>query len=180
MLDPVISGVAQASLALVFLAAALHKLRDLPGFADTVREYRLIPGALVAPASYAIPAIELLAAAGILIDATRAYAALTLLALLLAFTFGIVVNLLRGRRDIDCGCWGPAVRQPLSEWLVARNAILFALAGLCLFPAGAREIHWIDFMTVGAATVALLFVFVSGNHLIANAPRLVNLRRPHD
>ena len=54
--------------------------------------------------------------------------------LLSLYTAAIVLNLARGRRDIDCGCGGPGSRQTLHEWLVWRNLAYLTLALLALPP----------------------------------------------
>lgn len=57
---------------------------------------------------------------------SRAAAAAGMLALLVLYSVAIAINLLRGRRDIGCGCAGAATHVPLSGWLLARNAALMA------------------------------------------------------
>ena len=44
----------------------------------------------------------------------------------------MAINLARGRRNIDCGCFQSALKQRLSWVLVARNVVL---AALLLVPA---------------------------------------------
>ena len=181
MIDPAINGIAQATLALIFLSSAVEKAKDLSWFADVLRQYRLVPESAVWPVAFAIPATELAAAAGLLYAPLQVVAAVVLIGLLLAFSFAVGINLARGRHHIDCGCWGPgAQRSELSGWLVVRNLALAAVASLLLVPLVAREILWVDFLTVGLATVTLLFLFGSTNRLIANASKLANLRRSHD
>jgi hypothetical protein len=181
VIDPAINGIAQATLALIFLSSALEKAKDLSWFADVLRQYRLVPESSVWPVAFGIPSIELVAAAGLLYAPVQVIAATVLIGLLLAFSLAVGINLARGRRHIDCGCWGPgAQRSELSGWLVVRNLGLAAVASLLLVPLAAREMLWVDFLTVGLATVTLLFLFGSSNRLIANASMLANLRNPHD
>src|SRR5205809_721868 len=47
-MDPVIDATLRTALALLFLVAAGHKLRDLGRFRATLAEYRLVPAALAA------------------------------------------------------------------------------------------------------------------------------------
>ena len=180
MIDPAISGVVQATLALIFLASAMTKAKDLSWFADVLRQYDLVPGSAVWPVAFCVPVTELAAAAGLLYAPLRIAAATSLIGLLLAFSFAIGINLARGRREIDCGCWGPGAQSGgLSGWLVVRNLVLAALAGFLLVPSFTREMVWDDFVTVGLGTVALLFLFGAANRLIGNAPKLADLRRSH-
>ena len=79
---------------------------------------------------------------------------------------------MRGRLHVDCGCFGRALRQPLSWWLPARNAILMALAAIAMLPTADRAMTPLDFATVffGAATVVVLYL--AANYLLANFPRI--------
>src|SRR5215470_1610374 len=93
------------------------KFADVGQFAAAVENYRILPPALAAATAWMIPALEALAAAGLLLPAARGGAAWLAAALLALFTAAIAINLARGRRDIDCGCFGVALRQQLSGWL---------------------------------------------------------------
>ena len=72
--------------------------------------------------------------------ASRSLGAVLALCVLLVATSGIVMNLLRGRRDVDCGCSGLGESSGgLSWWLVARNALLAALAAPWLMRIFTRD-----------------------------------------
>jgi hypothetical protein len=137
--DPMISLSAAAALAAVFAAAAVAKLRALPAFAAVVQNFRILPEFLARPAAYVLPPVELAVAVGLLFAASRGWAAVVALVLLAAFTAVIAINLARGRREIDCGCFGTSHKQTLSGWLIGRNVGLALLAAICLgAPAGTR------------------------------------------
>jgi hypothetical protein len=107
-----------------------------------------------------------------LVASTRVVAASMLLAMLTIFTGAIAINLARGRTNIDCGCFGPALRQELSRWLLARNAILMLVAAVAIVPATDRAMEPLDVVTIvlGAFTFAILYA--SANFAIANAPKI--------
>ena len=88
------------------------------------------------------------------------------------FTGAIVINLARGRTDIDCGCFGPALRQRLSWWLLLRNGALFALLAIALMPAATRPMDFLDLATAGMAAATVVVLYTAANYLIANAPGL--------
>lgn len=181
MIDPALTGTACATLALIFLASAWGKARHPRWFAGALREYRIVPGAALWPVALAVPALEAVAALGLLAAPVRPYAAGLALALLAVFSGALGLNLARGRRDIDCGCWGPAARPgALSGWLLARNAALAVAAAALLVPPEGRDLVWIDFLTIGLGTVALLCVFGAIDRLIAQAPALADLRHRHE
>src|SRR5437899_8339822 len=111
--DPTFSGLIAFAIASIFAASAAMKLRDLELFESSVANYRLITRWMEKPLAYSIPAAEVSCAAGLIFMRTREAAAMALLLMLAIFTGAIVINLVRGRTNIDCGCFGPALRQQL-------------------------------------------------------------------
>lgn len=174
LFDPVVVWTARLTLAAVFGMAAVLKLRALEEFVGVVHNYRLLPEALVRPVAYLLPPFEGMVAIGLLIEPTRPYAAAGAAVLLVLFTIAMGINLARGRRNIDCGCFASTLKQRLSWGLVGRNAVLLALA-LSVMPSElpARPLMWLDVISTvaGSATVVLLYVAFS---------RLVGLAPPND
>ena len=138
------------------MLAAITKLRALDAFVGVVHNYRLVPEPLERPIAYALPVVELAIAVGVLLPAVRAPAALAAAILLVLFAGAMAINLMRGRRDIDCGCFATVLRQRLSWPLVLRNLLLAALALLVVPGLGARSLGWLDLVTVGCASTALV------------------------
>jgi hypothetical protein len=122
--------------ALVFVAAAAGKMRHWLAFQGVLANYRLLPEALVRPAAYLLPPVELAIAAGVLTPRLQLRADAAGAAALLLFGAAMAVNLARGRAHIDCGCFQSTLKQALRWQLVARNAAL-AAALLWLAFAGA-------------------------------------------
>lgn len=174
--DPVLGWMAAVAAAAIFAASGALKLYDLETFRAAAANYRILPQWLEAPFAWAVPLAECAAAIGLLLPAYRSRAALVLILLLAAFTAAIAINLARGRTDIDCGCFGPALRQRLSWWLMGRNGALFVLLGAALMPAGARTMGLLDGATAGFAAATIVVLYAGGNYLIANAPGLHALR----
>jgi hypothetical protein len=110
------------------------------------------------------------------VAATRGAAALVLLCLIVVFTGAIALNLARGRRDLDCGCFGPLLRQPLSGWLIARNGLLALLVLAAFTPVGGRPLASLDYLTIVAAAAALVILYGAANYLLATAPKVATLR----
>ena len=176
MLDPVIPLVIALSLAALWLAAATHKLRAFGAFSAVVTDYRLVPARAAGVCAAAVTASELGLGIGLLFPAGR-NPALAGSALVLALYAGaIAVNLLRGRRFIDCGCAGFAGLQPLGAWLVVRNLALALMALAATLPAQGRALVWFDAVVVAAAAGASAFLYAAINRLFAQAPDLARLR----
>jgi hypothetical protein len=163
-------------IALVFLGAAIGKMRNWPIFRGIVANYRLLPQVLVGPVTYALPPAEAAIGAtlptGLLTPWPEAAAA----GLLGVFAFAMGINLLRGRRHIDCGCFQGALKQPLHWTLVIRNALL----ALLLLAAGAGPSGRPDGWTVANGLLAggaLFIVLQSLNVLWAIIPAVRRPRR---
>lgn len=171
-LDPVFTTILRWALGVVFLTAALHKLSDFSIFRATLSEYRLLPGSLEGFGAVVIVLLELVAGVAMFAPAHAQVAVLMAMSLLVVYMLAIGINLARGRRDIDCGCSGPAMRQTLSGWLLARNGVLLAAAALCLVPASPRGLVWLDTLTIVFGAGVFLLLYTSVNILIANGPRL--------
>lgn len=181
-LDPALDASLRVGLALLLAAAALHKGRDPGAFRLALAAYGVLPATAV-PAAAALVTLGEAAAAVALVapllsatgsastGALRAAGPLLGAALLALYGAAIAGSLARGRRDLDCGCLGPAARQPLSGWLVARNALLVAAALVCLLPMAARTLVWVDAVSViGAAALGTL-VWSGAHQALANSLR---------
>lgn len=113
--------------ALVFGWAVVGKLRHYDEFVGVVANYRLLPAFATKPAACAVIALEIYACVGLLTPWLAVSAAGCALVLLAVFMVAMGVNLMRGRREIDCGCFQSALRQQLRPALVWRNLVLMAL-----------------------------------------------------
>ncbi len=171
-IDPAISGLCALSLTLIFGASGIIKLRDIETFEGSVANYQLTPTSMEKPLAYLIPIAECGSAAGLLLTSTRALAASMLLVLLTMFSVAIAINLARGRTNIDCGCFGPALRQELSGWLLIRNLFLMILTAVVIFPTSGRAIESIDVVTIVLGALTLVTLYASANFAIGNAPKI--------
>src|SRR5437773_10180306 len=153
-MDPVIAATLRPALALLFLVAAGHKLRDLGRFRATLAEYRLVPAGLVPLAAALVVGAEAAAAGALLVPGARAAGLLSAASLLVVYGAAVAINLARGRRDIDCGHAGPALRRPISGALMGPNAALAPLARAALVPVHPRALLCVDLHTVAAAAAA--------------------------
>jgi len=171
MTESIVEAFTVTLLAAVFFAAGISKLRALETFEGVVQNFRLLPERLVAPAAYTLPIVEVAVAAALLVPVSRSYGALAAVGLIGVFTVAVAINLLRGRREIDCGCFNSELKQRLSWWLVLRN---LALAGLAWWLAGAAvstsAASWVPWLLGGvtAAMAAIIYVAAATLSAIAN------------
>lgn len=117
-------------LALVFLYAGVLKLADPRSFALVIEAYGLVPDGLLMPLAVALPALEVLAALGLIADLRGSLT--TISALLVIFILVLGYGLWMGL-DVDCGCFGPedpegkayaAIRPAIYRDLVLAAGIL--------------------------------------------------------
>ena len=158
-IDPVFGWITRVSLGVLFASAFAHKLRDIDRFAAILQGYRLLPLRLTRPAAIAVAAAEAATAGMLAVPALDPLGSAAALLLLAVYCAAIGVNLARGRRDIDCGCLGPANRQRISPWLLIRNGVLAVGAAIVLADAGARALTGIDAVSIvaGVGVIALIW-----------------------
>ena len=104
LLHPWLTVRVQIALGILFIAAALPKIVDPPSFAHMIFNYRIVPGGLVNAAALLLPWVELLAGLGLVLGIWRRSSSILVGLLLLAFLFGIGLNLAR-HNPIICGCF---------------------------------------------------------------------------
>ena len=91
-------------LGVVFIYTGATKLLDPETFAVLIDAYGLVPGPLLMPVALFLPALEVIAGAGLLVDGYGSLGTIAgLLVLFMAILgYGIWMGL-----DVDCGCFGP-------------------------------------------------------------------------
>jgi hypothetical protein len=171
-IDPAIAALVVACTALLFAAAAIHKLRDLRRFDEIFAAYGLLPLAARLRLSRAVPLLEAFVAVGLVLDVSRNAAARVGIVLLFAYAGAITVNLIRGRRELACGCGGPDDRRPIAPWMVWRN-ILFAIVLFpVMLPPGLRPLELTDMVTIGFGTATCALVYLCLDRLLGRTGRL--------
>ncbi len=176
-LDPVVTHLVAAALAMLLLVGAWQKLRDQMAFRTALEAYDIVPAnSLSALFAWLLPCAEALAAVALVIDGTRTYGVMLAALLLCVVTAAVIINLLRGRTDLGCGCGGIEDEQTLSWALVARNGVLLGLLAVVAAEPAARTLNWLDYLTVALGACALYGLYAMVNQLLANQPRLTRLR----
>jgi Methylamine utilisation protein MauE len=143
--------------ALVFLTAALGKVRHRLAFQGVVANYRLMPEIAVPAFALLLPPAETAVAAALLF-APSPWPEVSGATLLIVFAAAMAINIWRGRPHIDCGCFQSALKQTLSWTLVARNAGLALLLAVpvAVPEGGLPESGAAEALLVGAVLFILL------------------------
>lgn len=89
----------------VFVVAGILKLPDPAAAVRAVRAYRLLPEALVAPAAFGLPMLEIAIGLALLAGIFVRTAAIAAAVLLVVFVIAVGSAWARGLL-IDCGCFG--------------------------------------------------------------------------
>lgn len=177
MLDPAFGYLIIAGIALLFVTAGAHKLRSLALFAEVFAAYRVMPDALARRLAWLVPCLELGVAAGLWWKPSRRMAAISGIAVLIAYASGVAINLLRGRRDLDCGCGATHDRRAIAAWMVWRNLFLAAALGIAALPWSARALNLVDFPTVLGGLIAVAMLYAAVDRLLGDvAPKALPRR----
>lgn len=168
--EPMFHWALRTFLAVLFAAAAVGKLTAMEEFYGVVRNFRLLPDGPSRIAAMVLPVTELAVAAGLLITPLAVPAALTAAVLLAVFGLAIAINVLRGRTQIDCGCFRNGMKQRISWAMVGRNAVLAvaALGAAALLPL-ARPAAAPD-LAAGMTAGAVLFLLYFSASMLAGMP----------
>lgn len=155
---------------LLWALAALHKFKHWSAYREQLRDYRVLPEALLPACAVALPLVEAALALAWQFEAGRPAAAVASATLLAAYGAAMALNLAQGRDNIDCGCGGDG--QAIRWGLVLRNALLAlaALPALWLAPAVPRHLDWLDCVTLAGAGLGLYAFYLIVNQLLANNP----------
>lgn len=118
----------------IFIYSGATKLIAPQTFAVLVEAYGVVPDALLLPVAVVLPAMELVAGAGLLVDIRGSLAVLSALLMLFVAILGYGIRM---GLDVDCGCFGPedpeaeafhGLRPALYRDLVMLAAVVFLYA----------------------------------------------------
>lgn len=154
----IIATALQVGIGALLALAGGGKVTRWHEFKGTLDAYRLLPASLVRPAACLIVAAEIVIGVALVAGWETGLCAFLACTMFTAFAAAMAINLVRGRRFIDCGCF-QGTRQPLEWRLVMRNAVLAVAAlGSSGYSLAADDAHrWIQAAPAGVALVVLYF-----------------------
>ena len=171
--DPVAASAVAGCVALILFSAAWHKISEIDIFVGALDAYRLLPSAGVMPVARLLPGVEVAIALLVLVPATRHFGLIAFAGLIAIYAVAIAVNLMRGRRQIDCGCGGDV--HLLSWGLVLRNALLAGVALAMSGPSVDRLYEWLDAVTLIVGVLALYGSYLTFDELLRQFGRIAQL-----
>jgi uncharacterized membrane protein YphA (DoxX/SURF4 family) len=113
----------------LFIYAGVVKVVDPLGFAQDIRNYRLVGQSISFIAAVVLPWLEIMAGAFLIAGVWRRGAALVITGLLVFFIVLTLVTMARGL-DVDCGCFGSLSRR--SGWGVVLEDLGMLFLGLAI------------------------------------------------
>ena len=84
---------------------------------------------------------------------------------MLLYAVAIAINMVRGRREIDCGC--SLQSRPIGRWMVVRNLLLALALAVTALPVTQRVLGIIDVATSGAGVLVLTLLYASLDLLLS-------------
>ena len=114
----------------LLIFASLHKIPKPMLFVETVKTYKLLPPYAVRPFGYGLPWIELILGILLLIGWQTKTVAVINGGLYAAFTIALIINFFRGRRELNCGCFGTKKKHKLTCLLIVRDLGLTLAASI--------------------------------------------------
>ncbi len=182
-LDPLVVLVIAFGFGVLFLGAALHKIREFAQFRVVLADYQLLPSVLVMPAACTVVTLELALTLGWLSALWTPFlvapSAVVSAVLLTLYGLAVGINLARGRVHISCGCGVPGANnadQPLSSGIVVRNLVLALLALAGVLPIIERNLAWFDYISVATALLTASILYMATTQLLKNSAAMAAWR----
>ena len=177
----VLSDASALFLMWIFAQAGLHKIKTANGlyYANLIAQYLNLQAYLdhntqaklqFTLLAKAIGIIEVTLALALVIPSSRAVAAMLAMVILMSYLLLMAFQIVQGKKNLDCGCMGPAGQTNISASLLLRNGVFSVLAWSCLMPGNSF------FSTAMVMTIVISLVMILLNltfeQLIVNAQRL--------
>lgn len=136
----------------ILIVAGTAKLGSLRSFGDQIAAYNIVPALAARRIGSILPPAEI--AVGVLVILNPRFAVASA-GLFLCFAMAVGVNLLRGKKELHCGCFGSNGVHRISLVHVIANMMLVA-AALTAFSTRPR-VSFISFQ-IGTSVVVLLLL----------------------
>lgn len=179
MLLPEVVAIALSGfIAWLFVVAGLHKLRHPAQFSELAAQYLPAPlrGLWRDGLVYPVGVLEIGIALALLPPQTRVAAAVAAAALLAVYALMMAWQLALGRRDLRCGCAGPASEVLVSPGLVVRNLLTAGLALLLALPSGPMALSGTGFLLALCMAGFLVGLYLAAEQLISNSQQMAGSR----
>ncbi len=146
-------AVVRYGLAALFLFSSIHKIRDQRSFYNTVLSYRLLPTYAIRPFSLLLPWVELALSILLIVGWNTKLVGWITGTLYGLFFMALSVNLIRRRKELDCGCFGAKKKHKITIGLVFRDVGLMLVS--CISAIFGGGIYAFDNLTREAQQIVI-------------------------
>jgi Methylamine utilisation protein MauE len=115
---------------LILLSVSISKLIRIPRFQQNIRDYRILPSFIESKQvvtillALGIGLGELVSGCGLITGIQLLLVVPFIQAFFALFSVALIINLVKGRKDLSCHCGGVLGDHSISWWLVMRNLVL--------------------------------------------------------
>jgi hypothetical protein len=152
--------------AAVLMVAGSSKLTDLKNFTSQVKAYDILPSRTAGGLAVILPFAEILAGGLLLI--IPPYGGALGAVLFGSFAVAITINVIKGRTELVCGCFGPTGRHTIGVSHIGSN---LALLTICVAGATRTSLPSIAGVMVGATLSSGLLLLSAFTSLLATSKR---------
>ena len=162
----------RTALGLLFIATGISKCLDWRAFERAVTGFQLVPARLAPAVAILVVTLEITGGALLAAGFYPALGAAIIAGLLVVFNWALMANLLRGRRRLDCHCYGRGTLRIGWGHVVQNTVLLGVAAAIGVAPAGLFPPGGILIALAGAYTAAL---FLAAQEMAALRAGLVRM-----
>ncbi|WP_164931628.1 MauE/DoxX family redox-associated membrane protein [Longirhabdus pacifica] len=128
--------IAKFLIVIMFFSTAYEKWKNIDEHIAIIKAYDIIPDSMVKVFAWTNIGIEFLAVLCLAVGFQHTIGYVFIIALLCMYATAISINLIRGNKEISCGCGGVLGNHQLSWWLVLRNTAMIALTIMLMSNTG--------------------------------------------
>lgn len=170
-------------IALIFISSSISKFNTFDKHIGIIENYKVLPANWSRVLGKLDILVEFVIGILLLLGLFQFFGGLFAGCLLLTYTIAIVINILRGRTEISCGCGGVLGNHNLSWKLVIRNIVLIcicivvALNKELLFSFDAIIFRNKSIMVFGYKAWETLFVSLQAIIIVLIAKEIINIKK---
>lgn len=75
------------------------------------------------------------------------------------YSIAIFINLLRGKKEVDCGCYGPYRKEVIHWSLLLRNSLFIFFLSLGVIDPSERMLSFLDWIVCALTALSLILLF---------------------
>ncbi|WP_337983213.1 MauE/DoxX family redox-associated membrane protein [Lysinibacillus sp. C5.1] len=170
-------------MAIIFFSSSISKYNTLDKHIGIIENYKVLPPSWSSVVGKLDVLVEFCLGILLLLGLFQFLSGLIAGGLLLIYTMAIVINIMRGRKEISCGCGGVLGNHNLSWKLVIRNIILVSICILVslnkelLFSIDAIIFRNKSLEVFGYKAWETIFVTLQAIIIVLIAKEIINIRK---